>query len=369
MNNSTGIPDRKDNQEPVKPKKKRTVYTVHEGNVVDTEVYDMDETPEEREKRRKMREWKRLQRRKMLIALLFVAFVLVVFFMGYNYPNDPAAPVLGDVIPPYTDPVVSGCDMKIHAIDVGQGDCVLVQGGGANILIDAGENGKGDSVVDYLVDIGVTKLDWLICSHPHSDHIGGVDTVINDPDVKVEKVMMPDVPDDVAPTSRTYEDVLDAIIANGCELYAARENSEYSFGAMTMKVFTPTPEKPYEDLNDYSIGLRFKCGNISFLTCGDASITVEKKMLAVGCDLDADIMKISHHGSSYSTSEEFLRAVSPQYAFCMVGADNSFGHPSQKVLDLAEGMGVDMRRTDICGNIVYATDGSSIWVKTEYNTK
>lgn len=251
--------------------------------------------------------------------------------------------------------------LKMHVIDIGQGDAILMQCSTQNVLIDCGENGMGETVLAYLDKEGVTKLDWLIGTHPHSDHIGGMDTVIKS-DIKISKVMMPQLPDDLTPTTRTYTEVLDAISARKLKITRPAQGKEYDLDGVTMQVLSPKKKAAYTDLNDYSIVLKFTYGNVSILTGGDATKVVEKELLKKGGDLHADIFKLSHHGSRESNSAAFLKAVNPRFCAISVGADNSYGHPHEQTMARLETLGCEVHRTDLNGDLLYQTDGTYISV-------
>lgn len=251
--------------------------------------------------------------------------------------------------------------LKMHVIDVGQGDSTLIQCGEKNVLIDCGENGMGDTVLDYLDKAGVTHLDWIIGTHPHSDHIGGMDTVIKS-DIKIDKVMMPQTSEAMTPTTKTYTEVLDAISAKKLKITRPTPGKTYDLDGVTMLVLSPKKNAEYSDLNDYSIVLKFTYGDVSILTGGDATKKVEKELLATKYDLSAQIYKANHHGGKESNSEAFIEAVQPTYCAISVGKDNSYGHPHEKTLERLKAVNCKVNRTDLDGDLLYETDGTNISV-------
>lgn len=253
--------------------------------------------------------------------------------------------------------------LEVHFIDVGQGDSILIEADNTTMLIDAGENNMGTTVVDYLKNHGVDELDYVIGTHPHSDHIGGLDYVINH--MTVDQVVMPDV----VHTTKTYEDVLDAISEKGLTITAPKVGDEYRLGPASFTIIAPG-SSDYEDLNDYSIGIKLTYKNSSFLFAGDAGIRSEEEMLTCGIDLKSDVLKISHHGSEYSSEAAFLDAVQPEYAVISVGKDNDYGHPHTATLQALNDRGIKLYRTDEQSNIVFTTDGITISVNSEpYNKR
>lgn len=248
--------------------------------------------------------------------------------------------------------------LTVHFIDVGQADSILIQApSGQNILIDAGNNADATLVVNYMRQQGIERLDHVIGTHPHEDHIGGLDVVINRFDIG--KVYLPRV----AHTTSTYEDVLLAIKAKGLRVTEAKAGVQLDVGSgITATLLAPNSAE-YEDLNDYSAVLRLVYGKTAFLFTGDAEAVSEAEMLRAGYRLDSDVLKVGHHGSASSTTSAFLRAVSPTYAVISVGRGNDYGHPHPATLARLESAGINVLRTDEMGTIVITSDGTSIIVK------
>ncbi len=250
--------------------------------------------------------------------------------------------------------------MSVHAIDVGQGDCTLVRLGDISVLIDAGENGKGSDVLDYLYDIGIKKLDYVIGTHPHSDHIGGLDTVLEH--VEVDRLIIPQVDESLIPTGITYTDFLDAALAqkeNGMKVDSAEPGAVYKLTDYAeMKILSPRSVS-YTDLNDYSVAVLITCGDVSFFSAGDITHYVERQIMEAYPDIQADLMKVSHHGSGKSNLKMFIDRIEPKYAYICCGRNNDYGHPFESVLNIFDECGVRIRRTDLDGSFVYYTDGKN----------
>lgn len=253
--------------------------------------------------------------------------------------------------------------LKMHVIDVGQGDSILIQCGEHNVLIDCGENGMGETVLDYLDRAGVTHLDWLVATHPHSDHIGGMDTVLNS-EITVDNMMMPRTSKSMTPTTKTYKDLLSAIKNKGLKVTQPNPGQTYDLDGVTMLVLSPKKNADYDDLNDYSVVLKFTYKDISIFTGGDANKKVEKELLQTAYDMSADIYKVSHHGGKESSCDEFVKAVNAKYSAISAGKDNKYGHPKQETLDRLNEINSQIKRTDIDGSIIYETDGMNIAVTT-----
>lgn len=243
-------------------------------------------------------------------------------------------------------------ELQVHFLDVGQGDATLIFQDTHAMLIDAGDNLYGWQVVDYLKYLGIEHLDYFIGTHPDSDHIGGMDTVLEN--ISCDMVLMPDLERDTA----TYESVAEVLEERRIERTAPEPGEEYSLGTAVFTVLAPNDT--YDDINNNSIAIRLVHGRNSFLFTGDAESESEADMLKSGRLLSADVYKVAHHGSSGANSELFLLAVNPQYAVISCGEDNDYGHPHSEVLNRLRLMGTKVYRTDEQGTIVAVSDGSEI---------
>lgn len=220
----------------------------------------------------------------------------------------------------------SGFGLAVHYIDVGQGDSILAESDGHYMLIDAGENDQAGTVISYLKAQGVTKLDYVIGTHPHSDHIGGLDKVIDT--FPVDKVILPPVEH----TTKTFEDVLVSIASRGLKITKPTPGDSYDLGDASFTILSPV--KDYgSDLNNWSVGVRLTYGDNSFVMCGDAEKQAEEDIIKNGAVLKADVLKAGHHGSSTSTSDAFLKKVSPSWVVIQCGKGNSYGHPHKETME------------------------------------
>jgi len=247
-------------------------------------------------------------------------------------------------------------ELKVTFIDVGQADSILIQTPeGKNILIDAG-NAADYAVIKACLDAAkVRRLDVVVATHPHEDHIGSMASVIKA--YEIGKIYMPKA----VTTTKTYENLLMAIKEKGLKVIEAKGGVSIETGdsSITAEILAPNSSS-YDDLNDWSAVVKLSYGKTSFLFTGDAEAVSEREMLAKKYNLKADVLKVGHHGSRSSTTAEFLSAVSPKYAVISVEKGNDYGHPSEEVMNRLKQAGIPVYRTDESGTIVCVSDGETI---------
>ncbi len=243
-------------------------------------------------------------------------------------------------------------DLEIHFIDVEQGDATLIKSDGHYMLIDAGDNSMGTKVQLYLKKQGVEKLDYLILTHTDADHIGGADVIATK--FEIDTIFMGDYKKD----NDTYEDLMTALAAKSMTYSVPEVGAEYALGDATFTIVGP--KKIYDDPNNSSVALVLRNGDNAFLFSGDAETVAETDILATGLDLDVDVYHAGHHGSSTSSSLEFLEAMSPEYTVISCKEGNSYGHPHAEFLINARAMKMKVFRTDEQGSIVAVSDGENI---------
>ena len=249
-------------------------------------------------------------------------------------------------------------DLLIDFIDVGQADSILVRNQDKIMLIDAGTNEAGEMVVKYLQNLGITKIDYLVGTHPHEDHIGGLDNVINNFDIG--QIYMPKI----ETTTKTFEDVLEAIENKNLTVTAPNKGDKIELG-QAVGEFMTEPILDKDNLNVSSLVLRLEFGNTSYLFMGDAEEENEETIIWP----KTNVLKVGHHGSSTSSSKSFLEQVQPKYAIIMAGKDNSYGLPTQETIDKLHNIGSEIYRTDEDGTIQMTSDGNTIQIKTTNNSK
>ena len=252
-------------------------------------------------------------------------------------------------------------ELKVHYIDVGQGDSILIQYDGKNCLVDAGDTHATDEVITYLNSQSVSKIDLLIISHPDADHIGSMSKVIDNFDIG--DVYMPPLSEDLTPTTNVYTNMLLSMSRKGLKVDLAEAGDTIKFGDLSFKCVAPQGE--FASKNNSSIAFKLEYGETSFLFTGDMEKESERSTLQRKYDVSADVLKVAHHGSASSTTSEFLEAVSPRIAVISVGEDNKYKHPSEEVLEALNQKGVNVYRTDLDGDIVIISDGRELEVTTK----
>lgn len=250
-------------------------------------------------------------------------------------------------------------DLVVHFIDVGQGDSILVEFRDKAMLIDAGERGMGKRVIAYLEERNIERLDVVVATHAHSDHIGGLADVISA--YPVGRFIDAAQPHSTA----TYENLLALIEDRGIPYTAAERGKTVTLDPdLDILILNPGAQ-PLGDVNEDSIVLKMTYGEISYLFTGDAGTPAEESMLSAGLDLDADVLKVGHHASRYASSAKFLSAVSPAISVIEVGAGNDYGHPHEEAVERLEATGSRIYRTDLDGTVIVATDGRALTVATD----
>lgn len=255
---------------------------------------------------------------------------------------------------PYIDP--EGSEMAVHFIDVGQGDCALLQTPQGSVLIDCGSKEYGDDVVAYLKSQGVDTLEYLIFTHPHEDHMGCAAYVMEN--INVKNVIM----NDRDSTTNYFEEALDVIETKKIPTHLANPTDVYTVGALQLRILGPYSSRfSSEDTNNSSIIIHATYGNRAFLFTGDAEEDGEEELLEHHRgELDCDVFSAGHHGSRTSNSQALLQAASPQYVVISCGKDNSYDHPHKEALEVFNNVGATVYRTDELGSIIFVTDGESL---------
>lgn len=290
---------------------------------------------------------KQLTKALLVLIILVSGYFYTTYFDNKNITKDVTTNVKQTINE-------SSSNLKIYFVDVGQADCILINDNNEYGLIDAGNNEDGEKIVKYFKDLGITKFKYVFGTHAHEDHIGGMDNIIEN--FQIEHFYMPDT----ITTTRTFEEVLDALEEKNIAFETPEEDENLTFSDTVFKVLHVGKDK--RDLNDTSIVLKLTYKNTSYLFMGDATSSVEKDILDK--DIKSDVLKVGHHGSQYSSTISFLKKVSPKYAIIEVGKNNSYNHPKEVTLKKLEDLGTKIYRTDEDGTIILTSDGENMSFET-----
>ena len=281
----------------------------------------------------------RFAKRYPILAAVVAVIVVGIFIFqsAQNNSNKTTVPMDG---------------LYVHYIDVGQGDSELVCCNGEYMLIDAGESSASDTVVDYLNERGIERLEYVVCTHGHADHCGGLDAVIEN--FEIGTVLTSPYPSD----TDSYEIFSDAVTAKGLSMTVPELGESYKLGEAAFEFIGPLEE--YENLNDDSLVMRLEYGDTSFLFTGDMTSKAERDLVEDGADVGCDVLKVGHHGSSGSSSYRFLYEAEPKIAVISCEAGNSYGHPHEEALSRLSDCGAEIYRTDLEGSIVIFSNGMEV---------
>lgn len=274
---------------------------------------------------------------KIILSVLSCAFLLCSCSFRFNINDSDSK---------------SENDLVVHYLDVGQGDSIFIElPSSETMLIDAGVSGLGEGIVDYINDCGYSKIDYLVATHPHADHIGSMAYVVEN--MHIGEIYMPKV----STTTRTYEKLLTAISDKGLKIKSAHSGMSIADESdFSIDVLGPVTIDE-DSLNNCSVLLKITHKNNKFLFIGDAE---KQELGTVNADLSADVLKVGHHGSRTSTTEDLLERVDPSIAVISLGKDNDYGHPHKSTINLLNKFNVATYRTDEDGTIIMSSDGNNI---------
>ena len=297
----------------------------------------------------------------ILIGVIVLIFALMSFLGKSTWKKlinstDAGSPQFSDV----QSSEAALNDLSVHYIDVDQGDSTLIRYKDYNILIDAGKKDYGDAVVSYLNGLGIENLDLIIATHPDADHIGGMQYVLEH--IHCNKYVLPQLPLSIKKT-KTESSLISILRTMKVATEYAVNQKEYDFGEMRLTTFIT--EKQRDNKNDYSVVAKLTYKNSSFLFMGDAGKSTENEFMDASLPLKADVLKAGHHGSSKSTSEDFIKYVQPSIVVFSCGLDNEYGHPHNEVLTIMNKYDIKYFRTDYEGTVVIGTDGEKYFTATQ----
>ncbi|MDZ4992666.1 MBL fold metallo-hydrolase [Clostridium perfringens] len=279
--------------------------------------------------------------KKIIRSIIGIIIVLVGGYFGIDLTQSSKSP--------------NDENLMISYMDVGQGDAAYIKVNGNDILIDAGPRSNSKELLEQLKAKNIDDFELVIATHPHEDHIGGMVDVFKEYEVK--SFYSPKI----THTTKTYENLVKAVKDEGLKTKELKGGMIIDLGeGAKFEVFTPQKSE-YEELNDYSPIMKLSFGDTSYLFTGDAEKLAEEEALAkYKNSLDSDVIKFGHHGSSSSSSNTFIEAVSPKYGIISCAKDNKYGHPHRETLDIIKKYNIKTFRTDTDGEIILTSDGKSI---------
>lgn len=289
------------------------------------------------------------KKHKKIISAI-IAILIVLLYNYYTKDIEPSNANKENV--PVINEVTS--DLQIYYFDVGQADSILILNNDTAMLIDAGNNADGPLLVDYIKNkLKINKIDIVVGTHPHEDHIGGIDDIINNFDI--EDIYLPEV----ITTTKTFEDMITAIENKDLAISIPEKGERFKLGEADFEViYTGTNDK---DLNATSIIINMLYGEKTYLFTGDTTEEVEDTIL--NQNIDIDVLKVAHHGSRYSSSYEFLKIATPEYAIVSVGEENSYEHPHQEAINRIKKHTNNIYMTKDVGTILLTSDGKEIEIE------
>ncbi len=308
---------------------------------------------EDRQKAKRIKKEVKLSSTALIFFVIIIFMLCILYVVNKNVFNrmfcDAGLKMKSEVI----------SDFSVHFIDVGQGDCSLIKCGDKNILIDTGDLVYSRKVIKYLKSQNVRKIDYLIISHPHADHIGGLDKIAQE--IHIDTVCMLNIDNNKVPKDVDYININKVILNNNFNIRNPVSKEKLKVNDAELTFYVPSYDS--ENLNNSSIVTMITYKDKKFLFTGDIEKAFEKELISKKYDLKADVLKVAHHGSNSSSTDEFLKAVNPEYCVISCGNDNSFTHPSDTTIKKLSVYTSHILRTDLLSDIVFELDNSCLKYK------
>lgn len=299
---------------------------------------------------KRKRKHKRILRNLLIILIVLIALVLII-----HKPQEMSAPSEPESSPQ----AVENASFEIYFLDVGQGDAALITCDGHSMLIDGGANTQSRKIYSFLEAHGTNHLDYIVASHADADHVGGLAAALNYATADAALCTVTEH------ETKSFNDFLKYLGKQGVSITVPDAGSKYRLGSAEFTVLAPEKGIAYSD--NTSLIMRIVYGETSFLFTGDAEYEDEQVVIASGMELQSTVLKVAHHGSSSSSSYQFIYTVEPEYAVISVGSDNAYGHPTERVLSRLRDADVTVFRTDLQGDIHCTSDGKSVFFEVRKN--
>ncbi len=293
-----------------------------------------------------------------ITILIFLISIVINFIIGFNLVSQSDFYVKLGIIDGIEK---QDSDFTVYYLDVGQSDCSIIVCDDKVMMIDTGTKRRNIKIRGALLALGIDQIDYLVVTHPHDDHMGNAADIIKKYNVK--NIIMPKIALDNQVDTLTYNHLINSIAKHDVNPMTANSGNKMNLGSATVEFLAPFEQ--YDNLNNMSIVLKVSFGDTSFLFQGDAENTIEKHILSSDIDISADVIKVGHHGSNTSTSDEYLDRVNPSIAVVSCGADNTFKHPNKQTIDTLVNQDIKTYITAYNGNITITSDGKSIDVICE----
>lgn len=285
---------------------------------------------------------------KTLLAIVILVFVIILKTIITNDEQQVLEQPNISSSQTQNQPTQATGELKLHMIDVGQADSFLFVKDDKVALIDCGTRSTGMDAVEYIKSLGITRIDYVFGTHPHDDHMGGMFDIITN--FEIGKIIMPKVNDEQV-TKNWYIKLIKQITDGNYELEYSKAGNEYYLGDAKIQIVWQS-ELEQDSVNNYSNIIKVSFGNMDVLMTGDAETEIEEEVLQSGVQIDAEILKVGHHGSDTSSSDEFLDAINPDYGLISCKVGNKYEHPTKNTMEKLQQREIEVYRTDECGTVI-----------------
>lgn len=306
---------------------------------------------------------KRFRHKKLIISisiLLICGTIILSYSNNLNIPTWNKIYNYLNISKGTVDVNYEDYPLSVHILNVGKADAIYIKSNDKNILIDSGDTDTKDQVIQYLNNNKIQQFDLIIATHPHKDHIAGMDNIINT--FSINRFIMPKLSETIIPTTKTYNSMINSLKDNNITVESPVAGNNFKIGEINIDILGPIKE--YDNLNNNSVVVKLAYKNTSFLFVGDAEKEAETDLISSGANLKSTVLKVGHHGSKTSTTQKFLNAVNPEYSVISVGPDSN-NLPKDSIINRLKNNNIKTYRTDKSGTIIFTSDGDNINVFTE----